>query len=55
VFPRGRFYDISFATWPVAPRLPKALSHEMLARVTDGGSVEPIQTRTRSRRFSRKT
>ena len=43
VFPRGRFYDISFATWPVAPRLPKALSYEMLARVTDGESVEPIR------------
>jgi len=43
VFPSGRFYDISFATWPVAPRLPKALSYEMLARVTDGESVEPIR------------
>ena len=33
VFPKGRFYDISFATWPVAPRLPKALSYEMLGSI----------------------
>jgi hypothetical protein len=43
VFPKGRFYDISFATWPVAPRLPKPLAYEMLARVGDGDSVEPIR------------
>jgi hypothetical protein len=42
VFPTVRFYDISFATWPVAPRLPKTLSYQMLARVADGESVEPI-------------
>jgi hypothetical protein len=43
MFPGGRFYDISFATWPVAQRLPKQLSHEMLARVVDQSSVEPIR------------
>jgi hypothetical protein len=51
VFPRGRFYDISFATWPVAPRLPKPLSHQMLARVADGGSVEPIGDADSLKRF----
>jgi len=42
VFPRDRFFDIAFATWPVAPRLPKPLSYQMLARVADGESVEAI-------------
>jgi hypothetical protein len=51
VFPRGRFYDISFATWPVAPRLPKPLSHQMLARVAHGESVEPIRDADSLKRF----
>jgi hypothetical protein len=51
VFPSGRFYDISFATWPVAPRLPQPLSHQMLARVADGGSVEPISDAESLKRF----
>jgi hypothetical protein len=36
-------YDISFATWPVAPRLPKQLSHEMIARVPDHASIQTIR------------
>jgi hypothetical protein len=51
VFPGGRFYDISFATWPVAPRLPKQLSHEMLARVLDRDSVETIRDEETLRTF----
>jgi hypothetical protein len=37
------FFGITFATWPVAPRLPKELSHETLVRVRRGGSAEPIR------------
>jgi hypothetical protein len=36
-------YDISFATWPVAPRLPKQLSHEMIARVPDNAAIQTIR------------
>jgi hypothetical protein len=42
VFAGDKLYDISFATWPVAPRLPKQLSHEMIARVPDHASIETI-------------
>jgi hypothetical protein len=51
VFPRSRFYNISFATWPVAPQLPKPLSHQMLAQVADGESVEPISDPDSLKRF----
>jgi hypothetical protein len=37
------FFGITFATWPVAPRLPKELSHETLVRVRRGESAEPIR------------
>jgi hypothetical protein len=42
-FPDDRFYSISFATWPVAPRLPKELAYETLVRVRPGGLIEPIR------------
>jgi len=43
VFPDDRFYAVSFATWPIAPRLPSELSHQMVARVAHGESVQPIR------------
>lgn len=43
IFSGDRFYGISFATWPVAPRLPKELSYETLVRVRQGGSIEPVR------------
>jgi hypothetical protein len=43
VFPGSDFYGVSFATWPIAPRLPKELSHDTLVRVRADASVEPIR------------
>src|SRR4051812_21348264 len=43
VFAGDELYDISFATWPVAPRLPKPLSHEMIARVQAHAPIEAIR------------
>jgi hypothetical protein len=43
-FSGSLFYGIYFATWPVAPRLPKELSYETVVRIQPGGgSVEPIR------------
>jgi hypothetical protein len=42
IFPGSGFYGIYFATWPVAPRLPRELSYEMLVRL-QRGAVEPIR------------
>lgn len=43
LFPGSDFYGVSFATWPIAPRLPKELSYDTLVRVHDGQSVESIR------------
>lgn len=43
VFPDNRFYGVYFATWPVAPRLPKELAHETVVRVRQGESIQPIR------------
>src|SRR4051812_27972758 len=43
VFPGSNFYGVSFATWPIAPRLPKELSHDTLVRVRDNDTIEPIR------------
>ena len=50
-FPDDRFYSISFATWPVAPRLPKELSYETLVRVRQGGVIEPIRDEAELKQF----
>jgi len=42
-FPGNDFYGVSFATWPIAPRLPKELSHDTLVRVRGDASIEPIR------------
>jgi hypothetical protein len=42
IFPGERFYSVSFATWPIAPRLPKEISYETLVRVRQG-SIEPVR------------
>ena len=55
MFPSDRLYDISFATWPVAPRLPKQLSHEMIARVRDQESIETIRDEETLRSFLAQT
>ena len=54
-FPDDRFYSVSFATWPVAPRLPKALSYETLVRVRQGGAIEPIRDETELKQFLAKS
>jgi hypothetical protein len=51
VFPDDRFYGVYFATWPVAPRLPKELAHETVVRVRHGESVEPIRGEEALRTF----
>jgi hypothetical protein len=43
LFPDDRFFGVYFATWPVAPRLPKELAHETLVRVRLGETIEPIR------------
>jgi hypothetical protein len=43
LFPDDRFFGVYFATWPVAPRLPKELAHETLVRVRRGETIEPIR------------
>jgi hypothetical protein len=43
LFPDDRFYGVYFATWPVAPRLPKELAHETLMRVHRAESIDPIR------------
>jgi hypothetical protein len=42
LFPDDRFFGVYFATWPVAPRLPKELAHETLVRVRRE-TIEPIR------------
>src|SRR5438477_9787870 len=39
VFPRDRFYGFYFATWPIAPRLPRELSSETLVRIRRAETV----------------
>jgi hypothetical protein len=43
LFPDDRFYGVYFATWPVAPRLPKELAHETLVLVHRAESIDPIR------------
>jgi len=50
-FPDDHFYSISFATWPVAPRLPKELSHETLVRIRPDGAIEPIRNEAELKSF----
>jgi hypothetical protein len=51
VFPGDRFYGVYFATWPVAPKLPKELSFETVVRIRQGGSIEPIGSADALRNF----
>ena len=51
VFPGDRFYGIHFATWPVAPRLPKELSYDTVVYIRSGESVEPIRDQNALRIF----
>jgi hypothetical protein len=55
VFPGNDFYSVSFATWPIAPRLPKELSHNTLVRIRDDTSVEPIRDADALRTFLART
>jgi hypothetical protein len=43
LFPDDRFFGVYFATWPVAPRLPKELAHETLVRVHRADTIDPIR------------
>jgi hypothetical protein len=51
VFPDDRFYGVYFATWPVAPRLPKELSYETLMRLPVGAPIEAIRDQDALRSF----
>jgi hypothetical protein len=55
VFSGDSFFGIYFATWPVAPRLPKELSYETVVRVRQGGSVESLRNAEALRVFLAET
>ena len=55
VFPGSDFYSVFFATWPIAPRLPKELSHDTLVCIRDDTSIEPIRDWDALRTFFART